>query len=97
MLIIELTYKKPLDDVNQLLHKHRDFLDKYYKKKLFLASGPKKPRNGGIILSRGDQATISKILEEDPFYQNEIADYRVTEFEPNKYSDEFKNITKLRS
>lgn len=92
MLIIELTYKKPFDDVNKLLQSHRDFLDKYYKEKLFLASGPKNPRNGGIILSSGDRVTIDKILEEDPFYQHEIADYRIIEFEPNKYSDDFKNL-----
>ena len=97
MLIIELTYKKPLDEVNELLQKHRDFLSKYYREKVFLTSGPKNPRNGGIILAMGDRATIDKVLEEDPFYQHEIADYRVIEFEPNKYSDEFKNILGIKN
>lgn len=92
MLIIELTYKKPLSEVNKLLEQHRAFLDKYYGKKLFIASGPKEPRNGGIILSRGDKETVKKILQEDPFYQNQIADYQIIQFEPNKYSDEFKMI-----
>ena len=92
MIIIELTYKKTLDDVNMLLQKHRDFLDKYYGEKLFLASGPKNTRNGGIILSMGDQETINKILKEDPFYQHGIADSRVIEFEPTKYSDDFINF-----
>ena len=96
MIIIELTYKKPLDDVNELLQEHRDFLDKYYGEKLFLASGPKNPRNGGIILSMGDQSTINKILQEDPFYQNKVAEYKIIEFEPNKYSDGFKNILKIK-
>ena len=91
MIIIELTYKKSLDDVNKLLQKHRDFLDKYYGEKLFLASGPKNPRNGGIILSMGDQETINNILKEDPFHQYGIADYRVIEFEPTKFSDDFIN------
>ena len=54
-------------------------------------------RNGGIILSMSDKATIDKVLEEDPFYQHEIADYRVIEFEPNKYSDEFKNILGIKN
>lgn len=97
MLIIELTYKKSLDDVNKLLQKHRDFLSKYYGEKVFLASGPKNPRNGGIILSMSEKATIDKILKEDPFYQHEIADYRIIEFEPNKYSDEFKNILGIKN
>jgi len=92
MVIIELTYKKSLDDVNMLLQKHRDFLDKYYGEKLFLASGPKNPRNGGIILSMSDQETINKIIKEDPFHQYGVADYRVIEFEATKYSDDFKNL-----
>ena len=33
MIIIELTYKKPLDEVNALLQEHRDFLEKYYLEK----------------------------------------------------------------
>ncbi len=97
MIIIELTYKRSHDEVNKLLPGHRDFLDKYYRERLFLASGPKSPRDGGIILAMGDRATINKALEEDPFYQHEIADYRVIEFEPNKYSDEFKNILGIKN
>ncbi len=94
MLIIELTYKKSISEVNKLLEKHRIFLDKCYSKKLFIASGPKEPRDGGIILSKADQTTINKILQEDPFYQNEIADYRIIQFEPNQYSDDFEKILK---
>ena len=89
MIIIELTYKKSLDEVNTLLQEHRDFLERYYSKKMFLASGPKKPRNGGVILAIGDLSVINKIIEEDPFYQHGIADYRIIEFEPNKYDANF--------
>ena len=97
MIIIELTYKKSLDEVNNLLQKHQDFLERYYSKKIFLASGPKKTRNGGIILATGDLAVINKVIEEDPFYQHDVADYRVIEFEPNKYSDEFKKIPGIKN
>lgn len=92
MIIIELTYKKSLGEVNELLQAHRDFLDKYYKKNIFLISGPKNPRNGGIILSMQAQATINEIIKEDPFYQEGIADYRVIEFEPTKFSDNFVSL-----
>ena len=89
MIIIELTYKKSLDEVNALLQEHRDFLEKYYSEKMFLASGPKNPRNGGVILAIGDLSLINKIIEEDPFYQHDVADYRIIEFEPNKYDANF--------
>lgn len=97
MIIIELTYKKPLDEVNALLQEHRNFLEKYYSKNMFLASGPKKPRNGGVILAMGDLSVINKIIEEDPFYQHTVADYNVIEFEPSKYSSDFKNILGTKS
>ena len=91
MIIIELTYKKSLNEVNALLQKHRDFLEKYYSEKMFLASGPKNPRNGGVILAIGDLSVINKIIEEDPFYQHDVADYRIIEFEPNQYNSNFKD------
>lgn len=92
MLIIELTYKKPLDDVNNLLDEHRSFLDQFYSQGLFIASGPKNPRDGGVILALGDKEAIYKVIEEDPFYQHDIADYRLMQFEPTKYSNCFEKV-----
>jgi uncharacterized protein YciI len=92
MLIIELIYKKSLDAVNSLLEEHRAFLNKYYSQGLFIASGPKHPRDGGVILALGDKQTIIKIIQEDPFYRREIADYKITQFEPTKYSQLFGKI-----
>ena len=86
MLIIELTYKQPLTVVNSLLSEHRAFLDKYYTQGVFIASGPKDPRDGGIILALSDKESIADIIKNDPFYQHSVADYRVTQFEPVKYS-----------
>lgn len=97
MIIIELTYKKSLDEVNSLLQEHRDFLEKYYLNKMFLFSGPKKPRTGGIIFAAGSLSVINKVIEEDPFYQHGIADYRVIEFEPSNYSVDFENIFATKS
>ncbi|MAZ38829.1 MAG: GTP cyclohydrolase [Legionellales bacterium] len=90
MLIIELSYKKDLDEVNKHLNAHRDFLDVYYKKGIFFASGPKTPRTGGIILTLADRHSIENILKDDPFYQHQIADFHITEFTPTKYSQAFK-------
>lgn len=49
MYVIELTYKASLAEVNKHLEAHRAFLDVYYERGIFLASGPKVPREGGII------------------------------------------------
>ena len=69
MLLIELTYKKPIDEVNNFLDQHRSFLNKYYENGIFLASGPKNPRDGGIIIAVANREAINTIILGDPFYQ----------------------------
>ena len=82
MFIVNLTYIKPLDTVEKCLEKHIDFLNQYYTKGLFIASGRKNPRTGGIILMRAkNKETVQEIIMQDPFYQNEIAQYDIIEFE----------------
>lgn len=45
MFIVNLTYIKSLDEVEKHLEKHIDFLNQYYTKGLFIASGRKKSKN----------------------------------------------------
>lgn len=85
MFIIELTYKVPLEQVDQHLEAHINYLNEQYNNDVFLASGKKVPRTGGIILSAlGDKTALLAILDQDPFKINDLADYRVTEFIPSK-------------
>lgn len=92
MIIIELTYKKSLEDVNKFLEAHRGFLKKYYAQGILIASGPKNPRDGGIILARCNKETAAKLIVDDPFYQHEIAEYKFIEFEPSKCVDGLEKI-----
>ena len=95
MFIITVTYLKPLSDVDQHLSAHREFLKKGYEQKLLLASGPQNPRTGGIIIARGnDRKKVLEFLAQDPFKQNGIAEYQLTEFEPVLFAEEIKNILK---
>lgn len=87
MIIIELTYIKPISDVEQFLEPHIQFLDKYYDQGIFIASGRKVPRDGGVILAMTDKAHAAEIIKEDPFYQQKIAEYRLVEFVPSKYDE----------
>ena len=93
MFIVNLTYIKPLDAVEKYLEKHINFLNQYYTKGLFIASGRKNPRTGGIILMRAkNKDVVQEIIAHDPFYQNKIAQYDVIEFEASKYCPEFETI-----
>jgi uncharacterized protein YciI len=84
MLIIELTYEKPLSEIEKQISAHRAWLDQYYEKGLFIASGPKNPRDGGIIIALTDKETATQLITEDPFYKHGLASYKITEFEPVK-------------
>ena len=93
MFIVNLTYIKPLDEVEKFLEKHIDFLNQYYTEGHFIASGRKNPRTGGIILMRAkNKDAVQEIIAYDPFYQNKIAQYDVIEFEASKYCPEFETI-----
>lgn len=93
MVIIELTYIRPIEDVEKHLEAHRAFLDTYYAQKVFIASGPKIPREGGIILALTDKSGALEIIEHDPFHQPKIADYRIIEFNPSRHSQDFAIFT----
>lgn len=90
MFIIEVTYKKSLEQIDQYLFEHRVFLDNSYRENYFIASGPKNPRTGGIIISQlKNREQLEKILKNDPFYIHDMADYKIIEFSPTKYHTNF--------
>jgi uncharacterized protein YciI len=92
MLIVDLTYIKPLSEVEKYLHDHREFLSRHYARGNFLASGPKSPRTGGIIVSLVKESTMNTIVQEDPFYIHKIAKYTITPFEPVLHRDEIATL-----
>lgn len=89
MFIVQLTYVVPLSEVDKYTQAHREFLDYYYKQGLLLASGPMKPRTGGIIIAlTKDRAYLESILQKDPYHLAEITTYELIEFTPVKHRDE---------
>ena len=87
MFVVNLTYLKPLPDVEKHIEAHRQYLDENYAGKVFLASGPKTPRDGGLILVSGivTRGELEVLLTQDPFCKHEIASYSITEFTPTKF------------
>ena len=86
MFIINLTYIEPLEVVEKHLQEHINFLNHYYAEGLFIASGRKNPRTGGIILMQAEnKEVVQEIIRQDTFYKNKIAQYDIIEFEASKY------------
>lgn len=91
MFIFNLTYVKPISEVEAYLPAHIEYLEKNYEQGNFICSGRKNPRTGGIILCKlinTEEAQL--ILEQDPFFIHEIASYEVIEFLPSKCADAFR-------
>jgi len=81
MFIIDLNYVAPLEELDKHMFDHVQYLKKYYEENLFLASGRKVPRTGGIILCIAkSEKEVNKIISEDPFYKLKLAEFKVTEF-----------------
>ena len=81
MFIIDLNYVAPLEELDKHMFDHVQYLKKYYEQNLFLASGRKVPRTGGIILCIAEsEKEVNKIITEDPFYKLKLAEFKVTEF-----------------
>jgi uncharacterized protein YciI len=102
MFIISIHYTAPLEEMDKHIPDHVKFLDHYYEKldhyyekNIFMASGRKVPRTGGVILAVAESiGEIKKIILDDPFHKLEMAEYTITEFTPSKFHPGLEGILK---
>ena len=81
MFIVTLTYLKPVEEIDALMNDHVEWLKKGYDDGLFIASGRRIPRTGGVILARsGDEQALRDTLARDPFAIHGAARCDVVEF-----------------
>jgi uncharacterized protein YciI len=93
MFIINLHYIVSLDKLDAHMAEHVKFLKKYYKQNVFVASGRKVPRTGGIILAlASSKEEVEKIIREDPFYTHKLAEFTIIEFLTSQYHPELKKL-----
>ncbi len=94
MYIISLTYHAPLDDVETLLERHVTWLKRGYEQGLFVASGRKNPRTGGVILAKSvAREEIDAFLKQDPFQA--VANYEVIDFQPSMTAEAFTALSRI--
>lgn len=85
MFVIILSYIKPIAVIDALRPKHLEFLDSYFSKNIFIASGRQTPLKGGIILANASsRSEIEQIITQDPFYIEKVATFEIIEFTPSK-------------
>lgn len=82
--VVDLHYIADFNEIEPLLDSHVEFLEEQYRAGRFIASGAKVPRTGGVIIATAEtRETLEEILRNDPFHQNSVACYTVTEFRPS--------------
>lgn len=88
LFTIDLDYIVPIEQVEPHIPAHMDFLQRQYESKHFLASGPKVPRTGGMIIATGQsRQDIEEVIKQDPFHIHGLATYTITEFIPRMKAD----------
>jgi uncharacterized protein YciI len=88
MFIISLTYTAPIEQIDAHLAAHRAFLAEQYARGVFLMSGRKVPREGGIIIANANsREAIEALVRSDPFHVAGVARYEITEFVPTMTAD----------
>jgi len=81
MFLIDVRYVVPLEEVDAALEGHVAFLKENYAKGIFVLSGRKIPRTGGVILARNvSREELDAVIAADPFKQRGLATYEITEF-----------------
>ncbi|WP_211841722.1 YciI family protein [Rudaeicoccus suwonensis] len=83
MFVILIDYTASLDRIDAALPDHNAWLDEQYAARVFVASGPKTPRTGGVILTGDHPAEVIRaIVARDPFATAGLASHTVVEFQP---------------
>lgn len=93
LFIVVLKYIVPIEDIDAKREEHLKYLDVWYSRGTFIVSGMQVPRSGGIIMAKcASKQELEKILQDDPFSINSLAEYTIYEFHPTRYTTEFKAI-----
>ncbi|MBS1502986.1 MAG: GTP cyclohydrolase [Bacteroidetes bacterium] len=81
MFIIDIHYTASAEEVDKHRDGHVAYLKKYIENNTFLVTGRKVPATGGILIANAaSREEVEKIITEDTFYQNKVAEMTITEF-----------------
>jgi uncharacterized protein YciI len=93
MFIIDINYTASLEEIDKHMFDHVKYLQLHYDNNLFIASGRKVPRTGGIILCiANSEKEVNVIINDDPFFIYKLAEFKVTEFLTSQVHPELENL-----
>ncbi|MCR8549587.1 YciI family protein [Salipiger sp. P9] len=81
LFVVDIEYIVPFAEIEPVLEPHMAFIAEGYGQGRFLASGPKSPRSGGVIIAIGaSKDEVAALMAQDPFAIHEVARMTITEF-----------------
>jgi uncharacterized protein YciI len=93
VFVVTLTYVAEIEEIDEAMDEHVAWLEKQFADGVFIASGRRIPRQGGVILADGlERADLNRRLALDPFAEKCLADYTVVEFDPNRTAGGYENL-----
>ncbi|MEC3950586.1 YciI family protein [Sphingobium sp. HWE2-09] len=87
MFIVSLHYIVDLPTVDSHMDAHVAWLKAGLADGWLLVAGRKVPRDGGILIARGEKADIEAKVATDPFVLNGVAEVTLTQFNPSFVAD----------
>ncbi|GHV35773.1 hypothetical protein FACS1894187_09210 [Synergistales bacterium] len=88
MILVSVSYVKPLEEVERWVKAHRDYLNKYLESRQIVLFGRRTPPVGGVILfNMKNAAEVDAIMKEDPFYVNGVSKYELIDFTPSRIDE----------
>ena len=82
---------EPSTQVDPHRAQHIEWIEKYFKSNDFIMAGPRRGKNGGVILSQSmDKNKLMKILEEDSFVKENLVEMQIVDFGAPLTSETFK-------
>ncbi len=84
--LVDIDYLVPVEELAEILPRHRAFLQTGYDKGILLCSGPQEPRTGGLAVARSETlADLDAFFKNDPYQVEHVATHKFIEFNPVLY------------
>ncbi len=93
MFLIISNYIVPTTQVDPHRAQHSEWVEQYIKSSDFILAGPRRGKNGGVIVSRSmDKDRLMQILAEDSFVIENLVEMQIVDFDASFTSDAFKKL-----
>jgi uncharacterized protein YciI len=74
VFVLLVTYRAPLERIDELRPRHMAYLQRHYGDGTFLVSGRQRPPAGGVIVAADvDRAELERIIATDPYVTEDAA------------------------